>query len=214
MTKSLRDPISAMTHLVALIVYIPFLVALIAISALHHYPVLVTGFSIFAVSVIGLYLASSVYHMVTTSPKIIGILRKIDHCMIFVLIAGTYTPICLGPLRGPLGYALAAGIWTFGAAGIILKIFYFNAPRAISTAIYVIMGWLAIFAFYPLINAVSLNGLLLLAAGGIMYTVGAVIYGLKKPNLPFKNWGFHEIFHLFVIAGTAFHILFMFLYVL
>lgn len=203
-----------MTHLVALIVYIPFLTALIVISAINYYPALITGFSIFAASVIGLYLASSIYHMVKASPKIIGILRKVDHCMIFVLIAGTYTPICLGPLKGPLGYSLTAGIWLFGAVGIFLKIFHFNAPRSLSTAIYVIMGWLVIFAFYPLIKAVSLSGLLLLAAGGILYTLGAVIYGLKKPNLPFKNWGFHEIFHLFVIAGTACHILFMFLYVL
>ena len=134
--------------------------------------------------------------------------------MIFVLIAGSYTPVCLINLRGKTGWTLLALVWAFALGGIILKAIWINAPRWLSTAIYVIMGWLIVFAFYPLEKAVPIGGIVLLAGGGIIYTLGAVIYAVKWPKLNFKMFGFHEIFHLFVMAGTAMHTAFMFAYVL
>lgn len=134
--------------------------------------------------------------------------------MIFVLIAGTYTPICLVSLHGIWGWVLFGLIWGMAILGIFLKFFWMNAPRWFSTLIYVVMGWLAIIAFVPLQRAVSWKGVALLLAGGLAYTVGAVIYALKKPNIACKYFGFHEIFHVFVLLGSACHIAFMFLYVL
>ena len=134
--------------------------------------------------------------------------------MIFVLIAGTYTPVCLIKLNNSIGYIILTIVWIIAVLGMILKIFWINAPRWFSTSIYVIMGWLSVFAFFPLINAVEIGGILLLLLGGIVYTIGAIIYATKYPNISYKFFGFHEIFHLFVIGGSFCHILFMFLYVL
>ena len=141
--------------------------------------------------------------------------KKIDHMMIFILIAGTYTPVCLVTLAGKFGTILLSLIWIIAVAGVFMKIFWMGAPRWLSTMIYVIMGWLSITAFLPLMRTVGWGGFGMLLGGGIAYTVGAVIYALKKPNLAFlKSFGFHEIFHVFVMIGSAFHIAFMFVYVL
>lgn len=210
----LRDPISALTHFIGFVAAIPILVILVIYShqeaTIYH----VVSFAVFGVSLLMLYGASTIYHALPVSPKTIAILRRIDHMMIFVLIAGTYTPVCLISLRGAWGWTLLALVWGFALGGIILKAMWFNAPRWLSTAIYVIMGWLVVVAFYPLGKAVPISGILLLLSGGVAYTLGAVIYALKWPKLNFKNFGFHEIFHLFVMAGTGLHVAFMFIYVM
>ena len=212
--ERLRDPVSALTHFVGFLAAIPILIILVLYSyneaTIYH----VVSFSVFGASLLMLYGASTIYHALPVSQKTIAVLRRIDHMMIFVLIAGTYTPVCLISLRGIWGWTLFALVWGFALGGIILKALWFNAPRWLSTAIYVIMGWLVVVAFYPLGKAVPVSGILMLLAGGIAYTVGAVIYALKWPKLNFKNFGFHEIFHLFVMVGTAFHVAFMFIYVL
>jgi hemolysin III len=135
--------------------------------------------------------------------------------MIFILNAVTYTPVCLVTLSGKFGSTLLSAIWIIAISGIFMKIFWMGAPRWLSTSIYVIMGWLSITAVLPLLKVVGWGGFGMLLGGGIAYTVGALIYALKKPNLAFlKSFGFHEIFHVFVMIGSAFHIVFMFLYVL
>lgn len=212
--ERLRDPVSALTHFIGFLAAIPVLIILVLYSynqaTIYH----VVSFAVFGASLLMLYGASTIYHALPVSPKTIAVLRRIDHMMIFVLIAGTYTPVCLISLRGAWGWTLLALVWGFALGGIILKAVWFNAPRWLSTAIYVIMGWLVVVAFYPLGKAVPMSGILMLLAGGIAYTVGAVIYALKWPKLNLKNFGFHEIFHLFVMVGTAFHVAFMFMYVL
>lgn len=212
--ERLRDPVSALTHFIGFLAAIPVLIILVLYSykeaTIYH----VVSFAVFGASLLMLYGASTIYHALPVSEKTIVILRRIDHMMIFVLIAGTYTPVCLISLRGVWGWTLLSLVWGFALGGIILKAVWFNAPRWLSTAIYVIMGWLVVVAFYPLGKAVPISGILMLLAGGIAYTVGAVIYALKWPKLNFKNFGFHEIFHLFVMVGTAFHVAFMFIYVL
>ncbi len=207
-----KDPISALTHFIGFLAVIPAMLCLLARAenALQF-----VSFLVFGCSLLLLYGASTIYHTLVLSPQKTVLLRKIDHMMIFVLIAGTYTPICLNTLPRLWGMALLIGVWSIAVIGIFMKIFWMDAPRRLSTVIYIIMGWLAVIAFVPLQAAVGWGGLGVLLAGGIFYTIGAVIYALKKPNLAIlKSFGFHELFHIFVMIGTALHIAFMFLYVL
>lgn len=134
--------------------------------------------------------------------------------MIYILIAGTYTPVCLVALRGVWGWGIFASIWGLAIAGIVLKIVWLEAPRWLSVATYVLMGWLAVVATVPLVKALTAGGLVWLLIGGILYTAGAAIYGLKWPNLGSKVFGFHELFHLFVLGGSAVHYFVMVKYVL
>jgi len=210
MFKRMKDPVSSLTHLLGAVISIPLTVLLIVQSARYATPWHVVSFSIFGAAMLALYTASAVYHMLPISPKAQAVLRRIDHMMIFVLIAGTYTPICLLPLRGAWGYTLLGLVWGAAAGGIVLKALWMDAPRWLSSAIYVLMGWIVIIAVYPLVQTVSANSLLLLLGGGVTYTIGAVIYALKKPYFNFRFFGFHELFHLFVMGGSAFHVVFMF----
>lgn len=212
--KNWRDPMSTLTHLLALVFIIPTMFILLYISYFKGGIFYLVTFSIFAISLILLYSASTVYHMLTVKKNIISILKKIDHMMIFVLIAGTYTPICLITLNGLFGYIMLTIIWIIAIMGIFLKFFWIKAPRWLSTTIYVAMGWFSLFAFYPLKKVIEINGILTLMLGGIIYTIGAIIYSTKCSKLNFKSFGFHEIFHLFVIGGSTCHIIFMFKYVL
>lgn len=207
-----KDPMSALTHFIGFLGVIP---AFIFLLEKAETKLQMVGFVVFGISLMLLYGASTIYHTLKLSAEKTAILRRIDHMMIFVLIAGTYTPICLVTLAGKWGTILLAAIWGIAIAGVFMKIFWMGAPRWLSTTIYVVMGWLSLTAFVPLMNAVGWGGFGMLLGGGIAYTVGALIYALKKPNLAIlKNFGFHEIFHVFVMIGSAFHIAFMFLYVL
>ena len=213
MLSKLRDPVSGLTHMVGVFLSITALVLLVYFSAIHATAWHVVSFSIFGASLIMLYTASTLYHLLPLQEQGIKMLRKIDHMMIFVLIAGTYTPICLIPLRGVWGWSLFGIAWGVTIAGIIMKIVWLNAPRWLYTFIYVLMGWMVVIAFLPLLHSLPMHGVAWLVAGGLSYTVGAVIYALKKPNFA-KFFGFHEIFHLFVLMGSACHFWLMYRYVL
>ncbi len=207
-----KDPMSALTHFIGFLAVIPVFMILMQRAETQRQQI---GFIIFGISLLLLYGASTIYHTLRLSKEKTALLRRIDHMMIFVLIAGTYTPVCLVSLEGKVGTILLSLIWGIALAGIFMKIFWMGAPRWLSTMIYVIMGWLSITAFVPLLKAVGWGGFTFLLAGGIAYTVGALIYALKKPNLAFlKSFGFHEIFHVFVMIGSGFHIAFMFVYIL
>lgn len=210
----IKDPGSAGTHFFGFLAVIPAFMILMELARRDATVWHRAGFFVFGLSLLLLYGASTIYHTLVLPPEKTKVLRRIDHMMIFVLIAGTYTPICLVSLHGVWGWTLLALIWGFALFGIGMKIFWMNAPRWLSTLIYVVMGWLAVIAFVPLERAVSWGGIGMLLAGGLAYTVGAVIYALKKPNISWKYFGFHEIFHVFVLLGSSFHIAFMFQYVL
>ncbi|WP_250278897.1 PAQR family membrane homeostasis protein TrhA [[Clostridium] colinum] len=212
--KSWREPVNALTHLIAFLFICPITMFLSYISYIKGGLQHLIPFFIFSLSICLLYISSTIYHMLPVKENIIKILKKIDHIMIFILIAGTYTPICLIKLNNSFGYTILTIIWIIALLGIILKIFWINAPRWFSTLIYVGMGWLSLSAFFPLIQSIQFNGILLLILGGIIYTIGAIIYATKSPKFSFKFFGFHEIFHLFVIGGSICHIIFMFKYVL
>lgn len=206
-----KDPMSALTHFIGFLAVIPVFICLLDLADTKLQQI---SFIVFGFSLLLLYGASTIYHTLRLSVEKTALLRRIDHMMIFVLIAGTYTPVCLVPLAGKWGTILLIAIWTIAVAGVFMKIFWMGAPRWLSTMIYVVMGWLSITAFMPLLKAVGWGGFGMLLGGGIAYTVGALIYALKKPNLAIlKSFGFHEIFHVFVMIGSAFHIAFMFLYV-
>jgi len=205
MLQKLREPVSGLTHLVGAIVSAIGMVVLVISAVNKGTASYIVSVSIFGLSLVLLYTASSLYHLLTISEKGIKILRKIDHMMIYILIAGTYTPVCLIGLKGRLGLGLLIGIWTLAVIGIVLKVVWFNAPRWIYTSFYVIMGWLAVIAIVPLIRTIPLTGFVLLAAGGIFYTIGAIIYGLRWPLRNSKYFGFHEIFHIFVMLGSLSH---------
>ncbi len=134
--------------------------------------------------------------------------------MIFILIAGSYTPFCLIGLKGIIGWITFSVISTIAICGVLFKMIWFNCPRWISTSIYIGMGWISIFIIVPLYNSIALGGIALLVLGGILYTIGAVIYGLKPKALKFKNLGFHEIFHIFILLGSLAHFFAVFKYVI
>jgi len=198
-----RDPVSGFTHLVgAFLGAVGWVLLLMHSSggALHA-----VAYSIFGVSLILLYTSSSLYHLLDVSPQAKLVFRQIDHAMIYLLIAGSYTPFCMLALRGRLGYGVLALVWGFAVAGIVISILWIHAPRWLSTTLYLFIGWIAVVAIYPLSQVLSSSGLYWLIGGGLFYTAGAVIYALKWPD-PFPStFGFHEIWHLFVLAGSASH---------
>jgi len=210
----IKEPVNALTHFLGFLMSIPILILLITKAYKEASFVAIIAFLIFGISLLLLYGASTIYHTLNISEKGTALLRRIDHIMIFVLIAGTYTPVCLIPLRGKWGWTLLICVWGFAIAGILLKVFCTNVPRWFSTLLYVVMGWLVLVAFFPLEQAIPISGIMLLASGGIVYTIGAVIYAVKWSKLKLKYFGFHEIFHIFVMGGSALHVLFMFEYIL
>lgn len=166
--------------------------------------------AIYGLSMVGLYTASTLYHTLRTSERGRMNLRRYDHASIYVLIAGSYTPICLLGLEGPLGWALFGVIWSLAVAGLVLSIVWIMAPRWLTAGIYLFMGWLAIFAIYPLSRSLPVEGMALLLGGGLLYTVGGVLYALKWPGRSNPHFGCHEIFHVFILLGSIVHFFMMY----
>ncbi|MBU3188657.1 hemolysin III family protein [Clostridium bowmanii] len=199
MLSKFREPISSLTHLVGAILSAIGLILLIKYSLNTTNPYNAVILAVFGISAILLYCASSIYHKSTSSKKVIKVLRRVYHSMIYVLIAGTYTPICLIALKGTLGTILFLAIWFLALVGIILKIVWFDAPRWLYTGFYILMGWISVVAIVPIIKAISLGGFICLLVGGLFYTVGGVKYATKWPKINLKLFGFHEIFHIFIM---------------
>ncbi|MEG0857513.1 MAG: hemolysin III family protein [Terrisporobacter sp.] len=215
MSKYTREPINGFTHLGGAIFSFVGLLALVIKTTLTSPSVVdLAAVIIFGISLILLYSASATYHLVIASDKVIAFLRKIDHSMIFILIAGSYTPFCLIGLKGTEGWILFAVITTIAVCGVLFKMIWFNCPRWVSTCIYIGMGWIALFVIKPLYNAIPFGGVFLLLVGGIFYTIGAIIYGIKPKALKFKNLGFHEIFHIFILLGSLCHFIAIYKYVI
>ena len=203
----IREPGSALTHFLGLILLWIGAGPLLQRALEHGSATTVLSMFVFILSASLLYAASTLYHSVVMDLKKTLIFRKIDHIMISVLIAGTYTPVCLTALRGQTGYLLLGAIWILALVGIFLKIFFINCPKWFSSILYVLMGWLCIFALKPLFNVLPLSGFLWLLGGGIAYTLGAVIYALKLRAFNERHiyFGSHEIFHIFIMIGTFCH---------
>ena len=201
--NKLRDPISGLSHLGAAILSVFGLIALIFFSW-GDTPKLVSV-TIYGITLIAMFSASATYHVSTFSPKVIEILRKIDHSAIYLLIAGTYTPFCVNAFSGFWQWGLLSIIWGLALIGIGIKIFIIRTPRRINAGIYLLMGWLIVAAIGEMIATLPAEVLTWLMMGGIMYTLGAIIYITKKMDFIPGVFGFHEVWHIFVILAAAAH---------
>jgi len=215
LTITIREPGSAITHLIGMLLSILGSIPLLVKGAVNGGAYELTAMSIFMGSMILLYGASATYHGVNLTGKSLKPFKKLDHLMIFVLIAGSYTPVCMLVLEKSLGHRLLSAVWAIAVVGMIFKLFWVTCPRWLSSVLYISMGWVVIFALRPLHQALSTPAFLWLLAGGLIYTAGGVIYALKLPlfNSKHKNFGSHEIFHLFVMGGSLCHFIFTYFYV-
>ena len=214
--RHIKEPGSAITHFIGMLMAIFAAVPLLIKAAHEPSRIYIISLAIYAASLILLYAASTTYHTFDISPKVNTILKKIDHMMISVLIAGSYSPVCLIVLGGRTGIILLSIVWAIAIIGILIKAFWVYCPKWVSSVLYIGMGWTCVLAFTQILNNMSPAAFGWLLAGGIIYTVGGVIYALKLPifNNKHKNFGSHEIFHLFVMGGSACHFVVMYAFLL
>lgn len=199
----LREPFNGLSHLTGALLAVAGLTALVLTA--HGDPLRLVAFAVYGVSLVALYASSSAYHLLRLTPRGTARLRKLDHLMVFVLIAGTYTPIALLALGGAWGWSVLGVVWGLTVVGFGATFLWIDAPRWVTTGLYLLTGWVGVVALYPLARALPAIGLFWLFAGGVTYSVGAVIYARKRPD-PFPGrFGFHEIWHLFVLAASACH---------
>ena len=211
-----QDPVSCGTHAIgAVAAGIGGFVVLIRAVWSNASTVALAAAMCFCLSMVALYAASAVYHFYPGDVNTGGVkqrLRKMDHSMIYVLIAGSYTPFSMVLLPQPKGTRFCLVLWGVAIAGVLLKLLWINAPRIFSTLIYLVMGWAVLFAWEDFM-ALGQPCLTLVALGGVCYSVGAVFYAIKKPTIS-AEWTFHEIFHILILAGSLFHYLAVYFYVL
>ena len=214
MNITIREPGSALTHFIAMLLALCAAVPLLVRAAVHSGVKSLTAMTVFMISMVLLYAASTIYHSVNCSGRILRIFRKMDHMMIFVLIAGTYTPVCLLTLPKPSGLMLLAAVWGIALVGIFIKGFWITCPKWFSSVLYIAMGWSCLSVLGQLFSLLPLHAFLWLLAGGLIYTAGGIIYALRLPLFDARHpmFGLHEIFHLFVVAGSLCHFVFMFCY--
>ncbi len=215
MQITIREPGSAITHFIGMMLAVFAAVPLLVKAGITSGGRCLGALSVFMASMILLYGASAAYHTVNVTGRVLNLFRKLDHMMIFVLIAGSYTPVCLIVLDNKAGYALLALVWGIALVGMLVKACWINCPKWFSSVIYIAMGWVCLLVFGQLLSTLPAAAFVWLLAGGLIYTAGGVIYALKLPlfNAKHKGFGSHEVFHLFVMAGSICHFIFMYLYV-
>ena len=202
---SKRDWASGISHAAGAAASVVGLVALVSAALAHGTSRHLAAFVVFGLSLVLLYSASAVYHLAAVREKAKQWLRRIDHMMVFMLIAGTYTPFCLIALWQQGGEWLLGAVWILGAAGMVFRAVWLKAPRWLYLGAYLAMGWLVVVVAVPLVQTLPPAALSLLGLGGLSYTTGAVFYGLRWPRLLPGVFSFHELWHLFVLAGSALH---------
>jgi hemolysin III len=199
----LREPVSGLTHLGAAVAAVIGLIALLIMG--WGDPTKEISLLIYGVSLIMMFAASAAYHMVDLDPDVSAWLRKIDHSAIYILIAGTYTPICVHFFSGFWSRGLLVIIWIMALAGVIVKLFVIREPRWMRAGVYLVMGWLGILGIPEILRTMPVGAIAWLVLGGVLFTLGAVIYVMKKPDPRPGVFGFHEIWHIFVIFGCLAH---------
>jgi hemolysin III len=207
----LREPFCGLSHLVGALLGIAALVVLVSLA--RGKPWHLSGFAIYGATLILLYLASTLYHSLPVSERGIERLRRLDRIGIYLLIAGTYTPLCLVPLRGGWGWSLLGVVWGLALWGSACELAWRTAPKWVGTSLYVTMGWLGVIAMGPLTRTLTGAGLAWLMAGGIVYSVGTVIYTLNRPRLWPGVFGAHDLWHLFVLGGSICHFVLLYRFV-
>ena len=201
----LREPFSGLSHLAGGILAAAGLVGLLVTAAAAGSAERGIALGIYGGSLVGLYMASALYHLLPVSAAATAQLRKLDHAMIFVLIAGTYTPVCLLALEGVWRWSLLGTVWTLALGGVLLKLRRVGARPWLTVALYLGLSWLSVAALPVLLRALPTGGLVWLAAGGLVYSAGAVVYAARRPDPLPGRFGYHELWHLFVIGGSACH---------
>jgi hemolysin III len=199
----MKEPVNTWTHFITFLASIIGLVFLIILS--HSNSSKLITMTVYGVSVIVLFGTSTVYHWVKTTPEKERLLRKLDHISIFLLIAGSYTPVFYYGLEGTWKWAMLSAIWILSLTGIVLKVFFIDVHRSVSTAFYISLGWMALIPLFKLVQSFPIEAIILMFLGGVAYTIGGVIYGTKIFNFFPNKFGFHEIFHLFVSVGSVLH---------
>ena len=211
----IREPINSLTHWFGALLSVIGLTAMLIRASESGFTTLeITAVLVFGISLILLYTASATYHMIQAKDSVIAFFRRLDHSMIYILIAGTYTPFCLIALQGPAGWTLFFIVTAMAIAGVIFKLVWFHSPRWLSTGIYIGMGWMIVFFIVPLTSVLDSTGLILLVAGGVLYTIGGVLYAIK-PNWSLLNAiGYHEVFHIFILLGSLAHFFSVYFFVI
>jgi hemolysin III len=203
MFTKLREPVNGMTHLGGAIAALFGQIALLVVAS--NGVAKIVSVLVYGLSLIALFAASATYHSVKAGPKTVEILRKLDHSAIYLLIAGTYTPICINAFTGFYRWGLLGIVWSIAFVGILIKVYILEEPRWVSATVYVIMGWLCVSAAGQMTTALSPMVLTWLIVGGVVYTLGAVVYATKIFDFVPGKFGYHEVWHLFVLAGAAAH---------
>jgi hemolysin III len=211
MLAKLREPVNGLTHFFAAIVAAIGLIALLIIGWKNV--VKEISLSIYGISLILLFMASAIYHMVKAKPKVIERLQKLDHSAIYVLIAGTYTPFCILMFQGFWKWGLLALIWSLAVIGVALEVILIKAPRWLRVSVYIMMGWIVIAAIGEMLKVMPVGALVWLLAGGVIYTLGAIIYATKKLDFFPGKFGFHEVWHIFVILAALAHFIAIAVYI-
>ncbi|MFA4932370.1 MAG: hemolysin III family protein [Caldisericia bacterium] len=209
-----KEPFNGISHLLGGLAAIVVTVLLVRVAVISGGSGAGVPFLVYGLSMVLLYFSSAWYHLLDVSPKAHVMLRRLDHISISILIAGTYTPMCLVALRGSVGTLLCWGVWGLAGAVILTDVFWLDAPRGIKAGLYVLLGWFAVWATIPLQRAIGWGGMVWMLAGGLAYSIGALLYAIKKPNPWPGVVGFHEIWHLFVLAGSAGFVVLVWRYVL
>ncbi|MCG2786245.1 MAG: hemolysin III family protein [Anaerolineae bacterium] len=205
MYSKLREPVSGLMHLGGAIAALVGQIVLLVLGGPGVEKVI--SVLVYGLSLVGLFSASASYHLVNAGPKVTAWLRKLDHSAIYLLIAGSYTPFCLLAFEGFFRWGMLAIVWTFAAVGIAVKLLYMGAPRWVSAGIYLLMGWLCVAAAGEMLTALSPFSLAWMMVGGIIYSLGAIVYATKIFNFVPGKFGFHEVWHIFVLLGAAAHFL-------
>ena len=215
MYKKLREPINSITHFVgAGLSFIALIAMLIKVAISDPSVISILSVTIFGISLTLLYATSGTYHGIISTEKVIKFFQKLDHSMIFILIAGSYAPFCLISIGDKFGFTMFLIMITLAIVGIIFKLCWFNCPCWVDSVMYIGMGWIALFMIKPLAAILPGISLFWLVLGGILYTIGGIIYATKSKKLTIGNWGFHEIFHIFILIGSLSHFICVYTYVI
>ncbi len=210
-TFRIREPGSALTHFIGLILFSVAAGPLLVKAGMSGKPGAAAAAAVYVFCTCLLYAASTAYHTIVAGRRLTTVFRKLDHASISLMIAGTYTPVCVVTLRRSGGPALLAAVWTLAAVGVLLKLFWVTCPKWLSSLVYVAMGWVCVFAIGPILGAFPPAAFLWLLAGGLLYTAGAVIYALHPKEFDARHiyFGSHEIFHVLIMLGTLCHYIVM-----
>jgi hemolysin III len=209
-----NEPLSSATHFIATLLSIAGLSLLVTLAALRGTATHVVSFSIFGASLVLLYFISTLYHFLSKNHAAKNLFQILDHAAIYLLIAGTYTPLVLIILPAAWGWSMFGAIWGFALCGVLIKVFRFAIGRWLSGVFYILMGWLIVVALVPLKDALPLAGIMWLLVGGLFYTVGTIFFALNNKMKLNKWYTLHDVFHIFVMLGSFSHFWFMYKFVL